>query len=282
MRWSRRSRRSGTSCRRWPRRSPHLPTGLAIFDRSQKLVLFNPALTDLTGLTAEELAGRPHLHVLLRHAARAADHARAARLRQLAAGAVGDDLRPRGTGATRTPGRCPRASPLRITGRPHPDGAVAFLIEDISRRGVADAAFPARARAQPVGDRRLRRRDRGLHRGRHPPAFSNSGYREMWDSNPDEALHTISVIDATRHWQSLSEPTPFWGELRDFVRQHGERARWDGEVVRTDGARAGLPRGADPRRGDTRALRGAFGHRGAADRLISGCGGGAPAPFSAP
>ena len=36
-----------------------LSTGLAVFDRDQRLVLFNPAVLDLTGLSAEFLSGRP-------------------------------------------------------------------------------------------------------------------------------------------------------------------------------------------------------------------------------
>ena len=38
-----------------------LATGLAVFDRHRQLVLFNPAMIDLTGLTAEFLSARPNL-----------------------------------------------------------------------------------------------------------------------------------------------------------------------------------------------------------------------------
>ena len=39
----------------------HLSTGLAIFDQERKLVLFNPALIDLTGLSPDLLTKRPSL-----------------------------------------------------------------------------------------------------------------------------------------------------------------------------------------------------------------------------
>ena len=42
-----------------------LPIGLAIFDRNRVLQLFNPALLDLTGLSAEFLIGRPTLASVL-------------------------------------------------------------------------------------------------------------------------------------------------------------------------------------------------------------------------
>jgi len=38
-----------------------LSIGLAIFNRERQLVLFNPALIDLTALPADFLTGRPHL-----------------------------------------------------------------------------------------------------------------------------------------------------------------------------------------------------------------------------
>ncbi len=39
----------------------HLTIGLAIFDQKRRLILFNPALTDMTGLEPETLAARPTL-----------------------------------------------------------------------------------------------------------------------------------------------------------------------------------------------------------------------------
>ncbi|NCW08109.1 MAG: diguanylate cyclase, partial [Rhodobacterales bacterium] len=38
-----------------------LSIGLAIFDRNRQLMLFNPALIDLTALTADFLSARPNL-----------------------------------------------------------------------------------------------------------------------------------------------------------------------------------------------------------------------------
>jgi PAS domain-containing protein len=38
-----------------------LSIGLAIFDRNRQLMLFNPALIDLTALTADFLSTRPNL-----------------------------------------------------------------------------------------------------------------------------------------------------------------------------------------------------------------------------
>jgi len=113
-----------------------LPTGLAIFDRDRTLAMFNPALTDLTGLDPVYLSGRPdilgffdtlrnrqvmpeprsyatwrdEIHAMIR----AADQGQYQEVWSLVAGLT-----------------------YRVTGRPHPDGAVAFLFENISDQVAA-------------------------------------------------------------------------------------------------------------------------------------------------
>ncbi|UMA64601.1 PAS-domain containing protein [Roseivivax marinus] len=210
-----------------------LPTGLAIFDRTQALVLFNPALCDLTGLTAEQLANRPDLMSffdLLRERQimpEPRDYAswRADLARLIAA------ARDEGYSDTWS---LPSGLTYRVNGRPHPDGAVAFLIEDISdevsltrrfrrelelSQSVIDA-FDDAVAVFTAG---------GLL------AFCNAAYRRLWNTDPDTTVETTSVIEATRHWQSESAPSPIWGDLRDFVRQHGERAGWDAQVGHRSG-----------------------------------------------
>lgn len=108
-----------------------LPIGLAIFDRDRNLQLFNPALIDLTGLAAGFLIARPTLYAFL-------DRLREARMvpepkdyrswrnqmSSLEAAAS--------TGHHVETWSLPGGQTYRVTGRPHPDGAVAFLFEDIT------------------------------------------------------------------------------------------------------------------------------------------------------
>ncbi|MFT4014488.1 MAG: PAS-domain containing protein [Paracoccus sp. (in: a-proteobacteria)] len=108
-----------------------LPIGLAIFDRDRSLQLFNPALIDLTGLATGFLTARPTLYAFL-------DRLREARMvpepkdyrswrNQMssleAAAASGHHVEM---------WSLPGGQTYRVTGRPHPDGAVAFLFEDIT------------------------------------------------------------------------------------------------------------------------------------------------------
>ena len=96
-----------------------LSTGRAIFDRKRTLIHFNPALLDITGLDFEALNLKPDLASFL------------------------DTLRNKGflpepkdcgdwrDRLARLESAAEKGS-YRVTGKPHPDGAIAFLLEDIS------------------------------------------------------------------------------------------------------------------------------------------------------
>ncbi|WP_438990242.1 PAS-domain containing protein [Lentibacter sp.] len=108
-----------------------LSTGLAIFDRDRRLVLFNPALIDLTSLPAHFLSAQPNLQSFF-------DRLRDNRImpepkdysswrRQIADLVVKSE-----NGRYQETWRLPNGLTYRINGRPHPDGAIAILIEDVS------------------------------------------------------------------------------------------------------------------------------------------------------
>ncbi|MEL7345335.1 MAG: PAS-domain containing protein, partial [Pseudomonadota bacterium] len=121
----------------------HLTVGLAIFDRSRRLALFNPALTDLTGLPVDFLTARPALIAFLdglrerQMMPEPKDYRtwrkEIAELEAAAADGNYSETWTLGTGQT-----------YRVSGRPHPDGAIAFLFEDIS----AEISLTRRFRAE--------------------------------------------------------------------------------------------------------------------------------------
>lgn len=109
----------------------NLTTGLAVFDRHRHLALFNPALVDLTFLPAVFLSGRPSLHQFFD---RLRDH------KVLPEPKNYNDWRTQidsmiasaSDGLYLEDWYLPAGLTYRVTGRPHPDGAIAFLLEDIS------------------------------------------------------------------------------------------------------------------------------------------------------
>ncbi|ETX27914.1 PAS-domain containing protein [Roseivivax isoporae] len=211
----------------------YLPTGLAIFDRNQRLVLFNPALVDLTGLPPERLSTRPNLMTffdLLREK-RVMPEPRdygtwRADLSRLVAAARDDrysETWPLSNGLT-----------YRLTGRPHPDGAVAFLLEDISDEVTLSRRF---RNELELGQSVIDAFDDAVavFTATGALALCNAGYRRLWDTDPEALVADATIVDATRHWQHMCRPTPVWGELRDYVTGFGERAGWDADVALADG-----------------------------------------------
>ncbi len=211
-----------------------LPIGLAIFDRSRQLQLFNPALIDLLGLGPEFLSARPTLYAILD------------RLRETRMMPEPKDYRhwrqqmtaleqAAAAGYHAETWSLPSGQTYRVTGRPHPDGAVAFLFEDISAevsltrrfrtelelgQEVLDLLDEAVAVFQPSGDL----------------VMSNGAYARLWGVDPAETLGRMTIMDAVRHWQGLADTgADDLAKIRVFATQMGGREAWDSEMTLTDG-----------------------------------------------
>ncbi|AGT10457.1 PAS-domain containing protein [Paracoccus aminophilus] len=199
-----------------------LPIGMAIFDKDRALQLFNPALIDLTTLSAGFLTARPTLYAFL-------DRLREARMvpepkdyrswrNQMStlesASASGHHVET---------WSLPGGQTYRVTGRPHPDGAVAFLFEDITSeisltrkfrsdlslgREVLDALEDAVA----------------VFEGNGQLATANSAYGGLWDVEMKGSL-----IEHLLHWQKAAGDGPGLQALRDAIDalSFGQSARAD-------------------------------------------------------
>lgn len=206
----------------------HLPTGLAIFDRKKHLALFNPALTDLTHLPIEFLSGKPSLFAVL-------DQLRSLKMmpepknyktwrRQMSR------LEKEAfAGVYKETWLLPGGQTYSIVGHPYPDGAVAFLLDDISsetalthnlrqelnlNQAVLDGMAEAIAVFSVEGQLSL----------------SNQAYCDLWKSDPQAVFGPMTIIDATRFWQEQCHPTPVWGDLREYVSTSEERAAWSADL----------------------------------------------------
>ncbi len=210
-----------------------LSIGLAIFDRNRQLALFNPALVDLTALPADFLSARPTLFDFF-------DRLRDCRMmpeprdyrswrRQMAElDAAASD------GNYQETWTLPSGAVYSISGRPHPDGAVAFLFENIT----AEVTLTRRFRADlEMGQAVLDRLDDAIavFSAEGILAITNQPFRRLWDLDPDKSLRQTSIIDAAKVWQEHSLPTPVWGELRDFVVQRDNRVDWSAEIRMRNG-----------------------------------------------
>ncbi|MGV6849660.1 MAG: PAS-domain containing protein [Marinibacterium sp.] len=211
-----------------------LSIGLAIFDRNRQLVLFNPALIDLTALPADFLSARPNLLSFfdrLRDARVMPEPKNYANWRDQIAELVAAAA----DGRFQETWSLPSGSIFQVSGRPHPDGAVAFLFEDIT----AEVTLTRRFRAElEVSQSILDKLDDAIavFGANGVLSLSNAAYRRLWQVDPEASFADVTVLDATRDWANRSLPTPVWGDVRDFVAGAQDRASWWADVTLNSGA----------------------------------------------
>ncbi|MBT0957717.1 PAS-domain containing protein [Alphaproteobacteria bacterium KMM 3653] len=205
----------------------HLPTGLAIFNRSRNLIVFNPALTDLSDLDPGFLSSRPSLSAFLdqlrdRQRMPEPKHYKTWRDKIATLEAEASN------GTFQETWDLPGCNTLRVTGKPHPGGAIALLFEDISNEITHTRRYNARLETyQSVLDALDCAAAVFTHTGEL--ALSNAAYQAEWTPLPGEGRGT-SILEASKSWSARCRPSPIWSDARDFIAAEGERAEWEGDV----------------------------------------------------
>ena len=210
----------------------HLSTGLAIFDRNSQLALFNPALVNLTALSAEFLSARPDLSSFfdsLRDNRVMPEPKNYRSWRQEISHVISAAI----DGRYQETWTLDSGQTYRVSGRPHPDGAIAFLIEDISAEILITRNYRAelelsQSLMDTFDDALVVFSSAGLLQ------FCNASYREMWKLDPENSFAEVTVIDSIKDWQKQCQPNPTWGEIRDFVMNFDERATWNASIEHFD------------------------------------------------
>lgn len=210
-----------------------LPIGIAIFDRTRVLAVFNPALVDLTVLPAEFLISKPTLSGFF-------DKLRAARMmpeprdyrswRQQ----ISDIEAAAKNGTFEETWALPTGQTYRVTGRPHPDGAVALLFEDISAettvaRRFRDELDTGQAVLDALPDGVAVFTPGGVL------SISNAAYCEIWGNDPSTSLGDITLFDAIERWRAASAPGPVWNHIAAYTSRPGPREAWSAQISLLDG-----------------------------------------------
>lgn len=200
-----------------------LTVGLAIFDRNRQLALFNPALFDLTRLPVEFLSGRPDMMNFFD---------------QLRERQVMPEPRDYGTwreqirdavaqardGLYQDLWSLPNGLTYRVTGRPHPDGAIAFLFEDVS----AEMSLTRRFRTQ------IELRQEVMDAMRDAVAvvssagavlFCNQACVRTLGIDPDQSLAEFSETDLMWAVQARFGDTPAVRSLRSDMERREAQAQ---------------------------------------------------------
>ena len=204
-----------------------LPTGLAIFDRDRRLQLFNPALMDLTGLSIGFLTARPTLHALLdglRELRMVPEPKDYASWRNTIATLEAEAASGRHVETWSLPG----GQTYRVTGRPHPDGAIAFLFEDIT----GEIAMTRRFKAElSLGAEILDGIDAAVaifdSDGRVLSA--NRAFEAIWGARAAESLR--GYLDL---WRRIAADSPGYQSLRRALASDRGEAPLQGAIAGPD------------------------------------------------
>ncbi len=210
-----------------------LSIGLAIFDRNRQLALFNPALLDLTKLPAEFLSTRPDLlsffDQLREHRMMPEPKSYTSWRQQIAKViAAAADGRYQETWTLET------GQTYRVSGRPHPDRAIAFLIEDISAEVMVTRNFRAelelgQSLIDSIPDPLAVFTNTGIL------SLSNKAYRQMFKVDPDSSFADFTISDAFRDWERAGIQNISDANIQDYVYAGGGRAARDCPLQMQDG-----------------------------------------------
>lgn len=211
----------------------HLPIGLAIFDQARQLQLFNPALLDLTGLPVDFLSMRPSLLSVLDAMRDRAMIPEPKDYRSWRRQMI-DMEKAAASGLYEETWSLPGGQTYRVIGRPHPNGAIALMIEDIStemlrtRRYRADLEL-GQSVIDEIDEAIAVFSESGLL------VMSNAAYAGTWGHDPAAGLGQSTLRSLCNHWRGLSAPSAIWAEIEDFAANPGDRRAWSAEVRLLDG-----------------------------------------------
>lgn len=211
----------------------HLHVGLAIFDAQRQLQLFNPALLDLTGLPVDFLSMRPSLLSVLdamrdRNMIPEPKDYRGWRrqLMELEKAAA--------SGLYEETWSLPGGQTYRVIGRPHPNGAIALMIEDISGEMLRTRRYRADLE---LGQAVIDQMDEAIavFSESGQLVMSNAAYAQIWGTDPSATLEEASLRSLCAQWRQQSAASPIWTQVEEFAANQGDRSAWTAEARLLDG-----------------------------------------------
>jgi PAS domain-containing protein len=211
----------------------HLPIGLAVFDKNRRLGLFNPALTDLVKIDAVWLAGRPSLRDFLerlretRQMPEQKDFAAWRRkLSELEEGAR--------SGTYEEHWQLPSGKIFRVTGRPHPQGALAFLFEDVSTAIMLERKYRSELELSQATLDRISEAV-AVFDASGMLVFVNSAFETLWGLDPMARLGGPGVTELTAIWSERCAPSAVWAQLAEYATAAENRTSWTAAVETREG-----------------------------------------------
>ena len=211
----------------------HLDAGLAIFDRQGKLFLFNPALTRIWRADPVWLASRPSMREIIdelrvrRRLPEQADfHGWRNRLLGLfdnADEAEFEDLWHLADGSN-----------IRVTCRPHPDGALAFVFDDVTERVNLEQSY---RNSIDLRHAILDRLDEGIavFGPDGETQFVNRAFHRVWQFDADAVTRESHARAVVPLLAAATEEESVWRRLESFITGEESRGSWGARLTLADG-----------------------------------------------
>lgn len=206
-----------------------LSTGLAIFDKDRRLALFNPALVDQFGLSPKFLSAEPTLNEFFdalredRMIPEPRDYSFwRERIMHMLLAAADDrysEIWPLPSGET-----------YRVTGRPHPNGAVAFLFEDISDELSLERRFRAQLEMMKAVIGTLKPAIAVVSPGGQF-SMTNDAFQDMWRVDPDSSIANFTWTDFEAIWKLEVKESHILAMINNYLRLFHERQGWTRDVA---------------------------------------------------
>lgn len=208
----------------------HLSVGIAIFDKEGRMVLFNPALMELSSLPIELLSKRPRLFDFfdqLRTQGILPEPKDYSKWR--------DQFTKLGENAPdliEELWSLPSGLTYRVTAQSFRNGSMSLMIEDISNELSATRGIRARVRQN---ESILNSIDEPLcvFSGTGHMSFSNRAFKERWGT--PEARTVGKMQDAIGRWETQTVLNNNWGKLAAFSERLDNREEWSFDASFLDG-----------------------------------------------
>lgn len=210
-----------------------LSIGLAIFDSKRRLASYNPAFGELTELPSNFLIGRPSIEIVLdrlRDMQKLPEPKDYSSFREQFAA-----LEARAQNGTYLENwEMPDGQTFRVTGRPHPNGALAFLFEDVT----AEVSLARRFRTEiETGQSVIDHLPDAIavFSASNMLVIANDAYHELWNQKDGSIAGRTDLRNALRIWKSDCVASSAWRAIEKFAAPNTARQAWSETVVRLDG-----------------------------------------------
>jgi len=213
-----------------------LSVGLATFDNRRRLTIFNPAIHDVLGLPIDFLSSRPALDDVLdrlRELRKIPEPRNYKSWREKFMALEAESVK----GTYCEAWELPEGQTLRVTGRPHPDGGIALLFEDISTEMSLTRKFRSEIETSQAVIDSFPEAVAVFNRSK-TIVMMNKAYQDLW--RIDEAALDINydLKSAMRAWKAGTAPTSDWQLMEDYTLRANDNEPWQHDIVMNDGRHA--------------------------------------------